>query len=119
MQKRRSWQTRILALAWPAALMITVAVNPAAQAGTAGALETKLRLGGPVPVKSEPTKSAAISAIVKTDEAAPAATSQQAMQPHGDPHLLVLDAWVWRCDPTALVALWSPNALCEDFVALR
>jgi hypothetical protein len=119
MQKRRSWQTRILALAWPAALMITVAVNPAAQAGTTGALETKLRLGGPVPVKSEPTKSAATSAIVKSDDAAPAVTSPQAPQPQGDPPLLVLDAWVWRCDPTAMVAVWSPKALCEDFVALR
>lgn len=119
MQRRRSWQTRILALAWPAALAIALAANPAAQAGPTGELETKLRLGGPVPVKSEPTKSAATSAIVKTEEAAPAATSQQATQPQGDPPLLVLDAWVWRCDPTALVAVWSPKALCEDFVALR
>ena len=119
MRSTRSSRITILSLAWSAALIVTLAVNPAAQSGTTGALETKLRLGGPVPVKSEPTKSAATSAIVKTEEAAPAATSQQATQPQGDPPLLVLDAWVWRCDPTALVAVWSPQALCEDFVALR
>jgi hypothetical protein len=119
MQSRRFWHIRILALAWPAALVITLAANPAAQAGTTGKLETKLRLGGPVPVKSEPTKSAAPSAIVKSKEAKPAASSQQAPQPQGDPPLFVSDAWVWRCEPTALVAVWSPKALCEDFVALR
>ena len=69
MQSRRSWRIRVLALAWPAALVITLAVNPAAQAGTTGALETKLRLGGPVPVRNEPTKSAPTSAIVKSKEA--------------------------------------------------
>ena len=110
---------RILALAWPVVLVITLAVNPAAQAGTTGRLETKLRSGGPVPVKSESTKSAAPSAIIKSKDAKPVASSQQAPQPQGDPPLLLSDAWVWRCEPTALVAVWSPKALCEDFVALR
>jgi len=115
----RSWRASILALAWPAVLAVTLVVNPGVQAGTTGALETKLRLGGPVPVKSEPTKSGAASPIVESKEIKPAATSQVASQPKGDPPLLVLDAWVWRCDPTAHVAVWSPKALCEDFVVLR
>jgi hypothetical protein len=119
MQGRRSWGIRILALVWPAALAITLLANPAVQAGATGALETKLRLGGPVPVRGEEMTDATTSAIVKSKEAEPAASSHQAPQPQGDLPWLVLDAWVWRCDPTALVAAWSPKALCEDFVALR
>ncbi len=53
MQNRRAWRTKILAMAWPAALIVALAVNPAAQAGTTGAVETKLWRGGPVPVKGD------------------------------------------------------------------
>ena len=119
MQSKRSRRIRILALVWPAALAVTLVVNPGVQAGTTGALETKLRLGGPVPVKSEPTKSGAASPIVESKEVKPVASSPKASQPKGDPPLLVQDAWVWRCDPTAHVAVWSSKALCEDFVVLR
>jgi hypothetical protein len=43
MQSRRVWRIRILALAWPAALVVALVIKPAAQAGTTDALETKLR----------------------------------------------------------------------------
>lgn len=119
MRSTRSSRISILAWVWPAALAVTLVVNPAVQAGTTGALETKLRLGGPVPVKNEPTKSGTTSAIVESKKSTPVASSQVASQPKGDPPLLVSDAWVWRCDPTAHVAVWSPKALCEDFAVLR
>lgn len=115
MRSRCAERIRILAWAWPAVLVVTLVANPAAQAGTTGILEAKLRPGGPVPVKGEETT----SAIAISKEAAPGTSSQHVPLEQGDPPWLVLDAWVWRCDPTALVAVWSPKALCEDFVALR
>jgi hypothetical protein len=115
----RSWYIRIPALVWPVALVITLAVNPAAQAGTTGGLETKLRLGGPVPVKGDEAAPAASSAIVQSSEAGPAAASRQASLPKGDQTRASQEAWVWQCEPTTSGAVQNPNAVCDNIVALR
>ena len=106
-------------MAWPAALVITLAVNPVAHAGTPGGLETKVRLGGPVPVKGDEAAPAATSAIVQSSEAGPAAASWQASMPKGDQTRASQEAWVWQCEPTASGAVQNPNAACDNFVALR
>ncbi len=106
-------------MAWPAAIVIALAVNPVAQAGTTGGFETKLRLGGPVPVKGDEAAPAATSAIVQSSEAEPAAASRQVSLPKGDASRASQEAWVWQCDPTASVAVQNPNAVCDNIVALR
>ena len=47
MRSTRSWRIRIIALAWPVALVIALAVNPAAQAGTPGGLGDEVEAGRP------------------------------------------------------------------------
>ena len=119
MQNRRSWRIRILALAWPAALVITLAVNPVAHGGTPGEFETKLRLGGPVPVKGDEAAPAATSAIVQSSAGEPAAASRQASLPKGDQTRASQEAWVWQCEPTTSRAEQNPNPVCDNIVALR
>ena len=119
MRSTRSWRIRILALAWPFALVITLAVNPVAHAGTPGGLETKVRLGGPVPVKGDEAAPAATSAIVQSSEAEPAAGSRQVSLPKGDQTRASQEAWVWQCEPTTSGAVQNPNAVCDNIVALR
>ncbi len=119
MRSTRSWRVRILALAWPVALVIALAVNPASHAGTPGGLETKLRLGGPVPVKGDEAAPAASSAIVQSSEAEPAAASRQVSLPKGDASRASQEAWVWQCEPTASGAVQNPSAACGNLVVLR
>ena len=119
MRSTSSWRIRILALAWPAALVITLAVAPAAHAGTPGGLETKVKLGGPVPVKGDEAALAATSAIVQSSAAEPAAARGQASLPKGDQTRASQEAWVWQCEPTTSGAEQNPNAVCDNIVALR
>ena len=100
MQSRRAWRIQDSGVGMAGSTRDYFGCKPRRTGRNDRRIGDEAKVGGPVPVIGDRTKSAATSAIVKSKEAKPAASSQQAPQPQGDPHLLVSDACVLRCEPT-------------------
>ena len=123
MQSKRWWQIGLVVLACAAASSLTLVTYCELQAAAPSPFETKLTRTGPV---SPPTDSLLYRGAAGPQEDANGVHSangdlvgdgKRETLPQGIPLPYELHVWVWKCNLAGVFTAWSPQALCEDFLA--
>jgi hypothetical protein len=123
MKGKRWWQIGLVVLACAVSTSLTLVTCSKLQAAAPSPSETKLMRTGPVPAAPDNVLYRGVSGPQEGANGVHSANGdlvgdgKQATLPQGFPLPYELRVWVWKCNLAGVFTAWSPQALCEDFLA--